>query len=58
MLAVGARYFDAVGVSFLRGRTFEPSEGTPGREVVVINQRLATKYFGNADPDRPADPAH
>ena len=50
MLAVGARYFDAVGVSFLRGRTFEPSEGTPGREVVVINQRLATKYFANADP--------
>src|SRR6185295_2029616 len=50
MLAVGARYFDAVGVRFLRGRTFEPSEGTLGREVVVINQRLATKYFANADP--------
>ena len=50
MLAVGARYFDALGVSFLRGRTFELSEGTPGREVVVINQRLASRYFGNADP--------
>ena len=67
MLAVGARYFDAVGVSFLRGRTFEPSEGTPGREVVVINQRLATKYFANADPvgqrirlkeDNPNAPQH
>jgi predicted permease len=50
MLAVGARYFDAVGVSLLRGRTFDVSEGTPGREVVVINQRLASKYFANADP--------
>jgi putative ABC transport system permease protein len=50
MLAIGARYFDAVGVTLLRGRTFDISEGTPGREVVVINQRLATKYFGNADP--------
>jgi predicted permease len=50
MLAVGRRYFDTVGVSFARGRTFDISEGTPGREVVVVNQRLATKYFGNADP--------
>jgi hypothetical protein len=50
MLAIGPRYFDAVGVSLLRGRTFDVSEGTPGREVVVINQRLADKYFGNADP--------
>jgi len=50
MLAVGARYFDAVGVKLLRGRTFDLSEGTAGREVVVVNQRLATKYFGNQDP--------
>jgi predicted permease len=50
MLAVGARYFDAVGVNLLRGRTFEISEGTPGREVVVVNQRLATRYFGNENP--------
>jgi predicted permease len=67
MLAVGARYFDAVGVTLLRGRTFDPSEGTPGREVVVINQRLATKYFAKADPvgqrirlkeDNPNAPQH
>jgi putative ABC transport system permease protein len=50
MLAIGARYFDAMGVSLLRGRTFEVSEGTPGREVVLVNQRLAQRYFGNADP--------
>ena len=50
MLAIGARYFDAVGVKLLRGRTYDYSEGTPGKEVVVVNQRLATKYFGNQDP--------
>ena len=50
MLAIGARYFDAVGVRPLSGRTYEYTEGTPGREVVVVNQRLATKYFGNQDP--------
>jgi putative ABC transport system permease protein len=50
MLAVGARYFDAVDVKLLRGRTFDVTEGTKGREVIVINQRLATKYFGNEDP--------
>jgi predicted permease len=50
MLAIGPRYFDAIDVSLLRGRTFDVGEGTPGREVVVINQRLATRYFGNEDP--------
>lgn len=50
MLAIGARYFDAVGVKLLRGRTYDYTEGTPGKEVVIVNQRLATKYFGNQDP--------
>jgi len=50
VLNVGPRYFDALGVSLIRGRPFDPGEGTPGREVAVINQRLAAMYFGNAEP--------
>jgi putative ABC transport system permease protein len=50
MIAVGSRYFDALGVSMLRGRAFTAGDGEPGREVMVINQRLATMYFPGEDP--------
>src|SRR5438132_465430 len=50
MLDVGPRYFEAVGVNVTRGRPFAAVEGTPGREVAVINQRLASMYFRNEEP--------
>jgi putative ABC transport system permease protein len=50
MIAVGSRYFDALGVSIVRGRAFTAGDGEPGREVMVINQRLATMYFPGEDP--------
>ena len=54
MVSVGPRYFDALGVAILRGRALDPNDGTPGREVAVINQRLASMYFGNAGSNRAA----
>ena len=50
MIAVGSRYFDALGVQMVRGRAFVPGDGEPGREVMVINQRLATMHFPGEDP--------
>jgi predicted permease len=50
MLSVGPRYFDALGVQLIRGRSLDPNDGSPGREVAVINQRLASMHFGNEDP--------
>ena len=50
MLSVGPRYFDALDVRLVRGRPFDANEGSPGHEVAVINQRLASIYFGNEDP--------
>jgi putative ABC transport system permease protein len=50
MASVGPRYFEALGLSMLRGRSLDPNDGTPGREVAIINQRAASRYFGNADP--------
>jgi putative ABC transport system permease protein len=50
MLNVGTPYFDALGVRLIRGRMFDTTEGTPGREVAVVNLRLASMYFGNQDP--------
>jgi predicted permease len=50
MLSVGPRFFEALGISMVRGRSLNPNDGTPGREVAIINQRVASTYFGNADP--------
>jgi putative ABC transport system permease protein len=50
MLSVGPRYFDAIGVRLVRGRPFDPTDGTPGREVAIVNERLASMHFANADP--------
>ena len=50
MVAVGSRYFDALGVRMLRGRGFTANDGEPGREAMIINQRLATLYFPGEDP--------
>jgi predicted permease len=50
MIAVGSRYFDALGVQMVRGRAFAPGDGEPGREVMIINQRLASMYFAGEDP--------
>ena len=45
MFNVGPRYFDALGVRLARGRALRDTDGNPGNEVAVINQRLADLYF-------------
>jgi predicted permease len=50
MVAVGTRYFDALGVRMLRGRAFNATDGEPGREAMIINQRLADMHFRGEDP--------
>jgi putative ABC transport system permease protein len=49
-LAVGAGYFGTTGVRLLKGRTFTETDGTPGHESAIVNQRLADMYFPNEDP--------
>jgi predicted permease len=49
-VGVGSRYFETIGVRLLRGRDLSPQDGLPGREAVVINERLAHVYFPNSDP--------
>jgi predicted permease len=43
-------YFQTLGVELRRGRTFEPTDRGTTERVVVINEALAAKYFGNEDP--------
>ncbi len=47
----GAGYFDAIGLPLVSGRTFVAGDyGEDAERVVVINQALAKRFFGDADP--------
>jgi predicted permease len=50
MVGVGPRYFDALGVKLLRGQPWTIHDGVPGHEDAVVNQQLATMFFGTEDP--------
>lgn len=43
-------YFEAMGIPVLRGRSFTPADGPGAPPVVVINQAMARRIFGNQDP--------
>jgi predicted permease len=47
---VGTGYFDAIGVPVLRGRKFDERDRSGAPLVVLINQGLARRYFGDEDP--------
>jgi predicted permease len=47
---IGPGYFETLGVSLARGRTFTDADGAAGSEVIVINQRLANEHFASGDP--------
>ena len=50
MLSVGARYFESLGVSLTRGRALTLEDGREGAESVVVNARLAARFFPGEDP--------
>ncbi len=50
MLSVGTRYFDTIGAGIVQGRAFVESDGQPGRDSVIVNQRLAEMYFDGRNP--------
>jgi putative ABC transport system permease protein len=43
-------YFPTLGLRLMRGRLFSNVEVNDARKVAVVNQTLATKYFGQDDP--------
>ena len=43
-------YFETLGIAVRRGRGFLPSDRDSTERVVVINEALASKYFGGGDP--------
>jgi predicted permease len=43
-------YFRAMGISLLRGRVFTDQDGKGAAQVVIVNETLARKEFGNQNP--------
>lgn len=43
-------FFDAVGIPHIAGRDFTVSDNAGSPPVVIVNQSLAHKLFGNANP--------
>jgi len=51
--AIMSAYFDVLGIRLLRGRVFTPAEAmaeTTEGDVVILNERLAKRLFGESDP--------
>jgi putative ABC transport system permease protein len=44
-LAIGSRYFETLGLSLQRGRSFDSRDGLPGQETVIVNERFVTAYL-------------
>jgi len=49
-VTVSPHFFDVIRVPILRGRGFQDTDGSPGAETVVINERLASQFFAGEDP--------
>jgi putative ABC transport system permease protein len=43
-------YFATMGIPVLRGQDFTTQNNETDRPVVIINETMATKYFGGTDP--------
>ncbi|MGH9201768.1 MAG: FtsX-like permease family protein, partial [Vicinamibacterales bacterium] len=48
-LAIGLRYFEAIGTRPVRGRTFTEADDGSRPPVVVVNERFAATHFPNED---------
>ena len=49
-VTISPEFFDTVGVQLRRGRSFTESDGAPGLETAIINDRLASQFFAGEDP--------
>jgi putative ABC transport system permease protein len=50
VVTVSPGYFDVLGAKPRAGRDLTDVDGTPGSEVVVVNERFVAKYFEREDP--------
>jgi putative ABC transport system permease protein len=50
VVTISPTFFETVGLQVRRGRGFSESDGAPGSESVIVNQRFASQFFPNDDP--------
>jgi predicted permease len=50
MAAIGDDYFQTLSRPLLGGRSFERFDGTPAREVAIVNERLVSLLFSSESP--------
>jgi predicted permease len=48
--SVGPGFFETFGIVPAQGRAIETTDGSTGREVVVVNQRFVERFLGGGDP--------
>ena len=49
-IAVSAGFFRSTGIDILRGRDLTDTDGSPGSEVMVVDQQFAAQVFPGEDP--------
>lgn len=49
IVTISRGFFETLGVSLLRGRSFQERDGTPGAESVIVNERFASRYWPGLD---------
>jgi putative ABC transport system permease protein len=50
LVAVSPRYFETLELPLRRGRLFSQTDGLPGSETTIVNERFAARFFPNEDP--------
>ena len=49
-VTISPGFFDTVGVQMRLGRGFNETDGAPGHETAIINERMAVQFFSGEDP--------
>jgi putative ABC transport system permease protein len=47
---VTPRYFDALGIPIQRGRAFTEADVATSQRVIIVNEALVRRFFGDVDP--------
>jgi putative ABC transport system permease protein len=50
LISISPQYFAALGISLLKGRTFNADDQLPTEPVAIVNEALVKKYFDADDP--------
>jgi putative ABC transport system permease protein len=50
VVAASERYFAVIGVPIVQGRGFTATDGRPGSEVAIVNERFVRMFFSGEDP--------